>query len=334
MKVGVFGCTKRTVKSAWYPGCAGRGRARCSTEAGLGLGCRAAPQPPSSSGAALKTLRQRLSSHPNVRIGGVLVASVALVALLGPFLAPWDPAVQDIATGLDASGAPVGPGAAHLLGTDALGRDVLSRLLVGARISLLVGFAATGISMGIGLVIGLVSGYFRGIIDTVAMRSVDVLMSFPFLLLCIALVAVREPGLDNVLLVLGLLGWTTMARVVRGKVLAEREQEYVQAARALGLGHGRILFRHILPNVVGPVMVLSTLGVASTILAESVLSYLGLGVPPPTPSWGAMISEGQAWYRLAPGLVAAPGLCILVTVLGFNLLGEGLRDVLDPRDAG
>jgi len=164
------------------------------------------------------------------------------------------------------------------------------------------------------------------------MRAVDVLMSFPFLLLCIALVAVREPGLSNVLLVLGLLGWTTTARVVRGKVLAEREKEYVQAARALGLGHTRIIFRHILPNVVGPVIVLATLGVAATILAESVLSYLGLGVPPPTPSWGAMISEGQPWYRLAPRLIFLPGVCILLTVLGFNLLGEGLRDVLDPKD--
>jgi len=267
-----------------------------------------------------------------VRVGGVLVALVLLVAVFGPFLAPMDPAAQDIAAGLSANGAPIGPSAAHLLGTDPLGRDILSRLLVGARISMLVGVLATTIALSIGLVVGLVAGYFRGIVDTIAMRAVDVLMSFPFLLLCIALVAVREPGIDNVLMVLGLLGWTTMARVVRGKVLSEREKEYVQAARALGLGHTRIIFRHILPNVVGPVMVLATLGVAATILAESVLSYLGLGVPPPTPSWGSMISEGQAWYRLAPRLIFVPGICILITVLGFNLLGEGLRDVLDPKD--
>jgi len=280
----------------------------------------------------VKTTTQRLAAHPNVRIGGVLVALIAVVALVGPLLAPQDPSAQDLIAGLTAMGAPIGPSAAHWLGSDALGRDVLSRLLIGARISLLVGVAATVIALGIGLVVGLVAGYFRGSIDTVAMRAVDVLMSFPFLLLCIALVAVREPGLSNVLLVLGLLGWTTTARVVRGKVLAEREKEYVQAARALGLGHTRIIFRHILPNVVGPVIVLATLGVAATILAESVLSYLGLGVPPPTPSWGAMISEGQPWYRLAPRLIFLPGVCILLTVLGFNLLGEGLRDVLDPKD--
>lgn len=280
----------------------------------------------------MKTTTQRLAAHPNVRIGGVLVALIAVVALVGPLLAPQDPSAQDLIAGLTAMGAPIGPSAAHWLGSDALGRDVLSRLLIGARISLLVGVAATVIALGIGLVVGLVAGYFRGSIDTVAMRAVDVLMSFPFLLLCIALVAVREPGLSNVLLVLGLLGWTTTARVVRGKVLAEREKEYVQAARALGLGHTRIIFRHILPNVVGPVIVLATLGVAATILAESVLSYLGLGVPPPTPSWGAMISEGQPWYRLAPRLIFLPGVCILLTVLGFNLLGEGLRDVLDPKD--
>ena len=280
----------------------------------------------------MKTTTQRLAAHPNVRIGGVLVALIAVVALVGPLLAPQDPSAQDLIAGLTAMGAPIGPSAAHWLGSDALGRDVLSRLLIGARISLLVGVAATVIALGIGLVVGLVAGYFRGSIDTVAMRAVDVLMSFPFLLLCIALVAVREPGLSNVLLVLGLLGWTTTARVVRGKVLAEREKEYVQAARALGLGHTRIIFRHILPNVVGPVIVLATLGVAATILAESVLSYLGLGVPPPTPSWGAMISEGQPWYRLAPRLIFLPGVCILLTVLGFNLLGEGLRDVMDPKD--
>ena len=274
----------------------------------------------------------RLLRHLGVRLGGGLVLIVALLALLGPWIAPWDPSWQDIAGGLDADGGPTGPGAAHWLGTDALGRDLLSRLLVGARVSLLVGVAATAIALSIGVGVGLVAGYFRGLTDTLAMRAVDVVMSFPFLLLCIALVGIREErGISNVFIVLGLLGWTTTARVVRGKVLGEREREYVEAARALGLGHGRILLRHVLPNVLGPVMVLATLGVASAILAESVLSYLGLGVPPPTPSWGAMISEGEAWYRLAPRLVFVPGICVLTTVLGFNLLGEGLRDVLDPR---
>lgn len=197
----------------------------------------------------------------------------------------------------------------------------------------MVGAVATTISLGIGVMLGLVSGYFRGWWDTLIMRLTDVVLSFPFLLLCIALVGIREErGISNVFLVLGLLGWTTMARVVRGKVLAEREKEYVEAARALGYGHGRVVLRHVLPNVIGPVVVLATLGVAASILAESVLSYLGLGVPPPTPSWGAMISEGQPWFRLAPQLIFLPGGFILLTVLGFNLLGEALRDVLDPRE--
>jgi len=276
--------------------------------------------------------RDRILRHPNVRVGGALVLFVALLAAFGPLLAPHDPAAQDIVAGLSADGAPAGPSAEYWLGTDALGRDLLSRLLVGARVSLMVAAAATGISLGIGVLVGLLSGWYRGWLDTIAMRAVDVILSFPFLLLCIALVGVREePGLSTVYLVLGLLGWTTMARVVRSKVLAEREKEYVEAARAIGMTDLRIMFREVLPNVIGPVMVLATLGIAATILAESVLSYLGLGVPPPTPSWGAMIAEGQSWYRLAPRLIFVPGLCILLTVLGFNLLGEGLRDVLDPR---
>ena len=281
----------------------------------------------------MKTLAQRAGAHPGIRIGGTLVVFIALIAVLGPLLAPYNPGLQDMNSGLDMEGAPSGFSSVHWLGCDALGRDVLSRLLHGARISLIVGVCATLISMVIGVSIGLFAGYFRGLVDAAAMRTVDVVMSFPFLLLCIALVGVRqERGISNVLLVLGLLGWTTMARVVRGKVLAEREKEYVEAARALGMGHLRIMFRHVLPNVVGPVMVLATLGVAGSVLAESVLSYLGLGVPPPTPSWGSMISEGQPWYRLAPRLIFLPGGLILLTVLGFNLLGEGLRDVLDPRD--
>lgn len=275
---------------------------------------------------------RRLLAHPGVRVGGGLVVAVVLVALLGPLFAPADPAAQDITHGLGPLGEPVGPGPAALLGTDPLGRDVLSRALYGARVSLAVGFASTAISLGIGVAVGLVAGYFRGWIDTVLMRAADVVLSFPFLLLCIALVGVREErGISNVFVVLGLLGWTTMARVVRGKVLSVREMDFVEAARAMGLGHTRILVRHVLPNVIGPVVVLATLGVAGSILAESVLSYLGLGVPPPTPSWGAMISEGQGWYRLAPRLIWIPGGLVLLTVLGFNLLGEGLRDVLDPR---
>ena len=255
------------------------------------------------------------------------------MAVVGPYLSPYDPGFQDMVNGIDPQGAPATPSWIHLLGCDALGRDVLSRLLHGAQVSLLVGVVATLISLVIGVTVGLVSGFFGGIVDNLAMRSVDVVMSFPFLLLCIALVGVRQSrGIENVFIVLGLLGWTTMARVVRGKVLAEREKEYVEAAKALGLTNVRVMVYHVLPNVIGPVLVLATLGVAGSVLAESVLSYLGMGVPPPTPSWGAMIAEGQAWYRLAPRLIAVPGVMILLTVLGFNLLGEGLRDVVDPQD--
>lgn len=277
------------------------------------------------------TLR-RLLRHNGVRVGGSLVLLVLLVTLFGPLLAPHDPTDQFFDTGLSPIGAPVGPGGEFPLGTDHLGRDVLSRLLYGARVSMAVGFVATGIVLLIGVTLGLLAGYFRGWVDTLLMRLTDVMLSFPFLLLCIVIAKLRdERGLVNVFLVLGLLGWTTMARVVRGKVLSLREMEYVQAARALGASHTRVIVRHILPNVLGPVVVLATLNVAVTILSESVLSYLGLGVPAPAPSWGQMLQDGQPYYRIAPRLIFLPGVMILITVLGFNLLGEGLRDVLDPK---
>jgi ABC-type dipeptide/oligopeptide/nickel transport system permease subunit len=256
-----------------------------------------------------------------------------LFTLLGPWLAPHDYASQYSDTGLSPEGAPLGPSAAFPLGTDHLGRDVLSRLMYGAWVSMAVGFVATAISLVIGVSFGLLAGYFRGWVDTLLMRFTDVMLSFPFLLLCIVIVKLRgEPGIGNVFLVLGLLGWTSMARVVRSKVLSLREMEFVTAARALGAGHLRILLRHILPNILGPVIVLATLNIAVSILSESVLSYLGLGVPAPAPSWGQMLSDGQAFYRIAPRLIFAPGALILLTVLGFNLLGEGLRDVLDPKN--
>ena len=264
--------------------------------------------------------------------GGVLLL-LALLALLAPVLAPWDPLHQDIALGLDAVGAPVGPSWRHPLGTDPLGRDLLSRLLFGARVSLLVGVCATAISAPLGLLIGLWSGTARGWVDAVLMRLTDLVLSFPFLLLCVALVGLREArGVSNVLLVLGLLGWTSVARVVRARALIEREKAYVEAARAAGFGVLHIMFVEVLPNVLAPAVVLATLGVAGAILSESVLSYLGLGVPPPAPSWGGMMSEAQPWLRLRPLLLLWPGAAILIAVLAFNLLGEGLRDRLDPRD--
>lgn len=278
-----------------------------------------------------KTLR-RLSRHLGVRIGGTLVLLIILFALFGPFLAPYDPTEQFFDEGLSEMGAPMPPSSMFWLGTDNLGRDVLSRLLCGARVSIAIALVSTFISLGIGVLLGLVSGYYKGKIDTLIMRLTDIVLSFPFLLLCLVLVQLRgEPGMTNVFLALGILGWTTMARVVRGKVLSLREMEFVQAAQALGASQGRIIFRHILPNILGPVIVLATLSIAAMILSESFLSYLGLGVPPPNPSWGKMLAEGQPFYRIAPWLIFGPGVMILLTVLGFNLLGEGLRDVLDPK---
>jgi len=269
-------------------------------------------------------------------IAGLIVTAIVLgFAVAGPLLA-GDPQAQDIDGGLSALGAPLPPHAGSLLGTDSLGRDVWARVVGGAAVSLQVAALATLISLTIGVGIGLVAGYAGGAIDAALMRLVDLVLSFPFLLLAILLAALlREAGLGSstapVFVTLGVVGWTTMARVVRGKVLSLRELEFVHAARALGAGPVRILRRHLLPNVVGVVIVLATLGFAQNILAESTLSYLGLGPPPPTPTWGRMLYEGQAYYRTAPWLILAPGTAILLTVISFNLLGEGLRDALDPH---
>jgi peptide/nickel transport system permease protein len=269
-------------------------------------------------------------------VGGLVIALlVLLLAAAGP-LAAGDPQAQDIDDGLSEFGAPLGPSDDALLGTDSLGRDVWSRVVGGAAVSLQVAAIATLISLTIGVGIGLIAGYAGGWVDAALMRLVDLVLSIPFLLLAILLASLlrqREIGSSSapVFITLGIVGWTTMARVVRGKVLSLRELDFVHAARALGAGPGRILRRHLLPNVFGVVIVLATLGFAQNILAESVLSYLGLGPPPPSPTWGRMLYEGQPYYRTAPWLFLAPGTAILLTVISFNLLGEGLRDALDPH---
>jgi peptide/nickel transport system permease protein len=268
-------------------------------------------------------------------VAGALIALCVLgLAVLAPLIA-GDPGAQDIDHGLSEMGAPMGPRDGSPLGSDSLGRDVWSRVVGGAAVSLQVAGLATLISLTIGVAIGLIAGYAGGVVDSALMRLVDLVLSFPFLLLAILLAALlREAeigsGTAPVFITLGVVGWTTMARVVRGKVLTLRELEFVHAARAVGAGPGRILVRHLLPNVIGVVLVLATLGFAQNILAESTLSYLGLGPPPPTPTWGRMLYEGQAYYRTAPWLIMAPGVAILLTVVSFNLLGEGLRDALDP----
>jgi peptide/nickel transport system permease protein len=277
----------------------------------------------------------RFRRNRGALVGLVLVGIVVVMTFLAPLLDQHTPYGKNIKTGLSELGAPQPPSAEFPLGTDHLGRCNASRVLHGAKISLLVGFAATLLALVIGTLIGLIAGYVGGAADTALMRLVDLVLAFPFLLLVIALAAVlRESGagLGAVLIVLGVVGWTTAARVIRGKVLVLREMDFVQGARAVGATRMRIVLRHILPNVAGPSIVLATISVAQMIIAESTLSYLGLGAPPPTPTWGRMLSEGQVYMRGAPWLVIVPGVAILVTVLGFNLLGEGLRDAFDPRD--
>jgi peptide/nickel transport system permease protein len=258
------------------------------------------------------------------RAGAAIVCVTLLTALLGPALTGIDPAFQDLPLRLE------GPSAAHWLGLDELGRDILARLLAGARISLLVGAVVVGISATVGTLFGSIAGYYGGVVDEVVSRVSDILMAFPGLLLAIAIVAVLGPSLTNVVVALTLIGWVGYARLVRGQVLRVRELEYVQAARALGAAAPRILLRHVVPAALPALIVQATLGMGGAILAEASLSFLGLGVQPPTPSWGTMLSYGRSHLLDAPHLTIFPGLAIAVLVLGFNFLGDGLRDALDP----
>ncbi len=266
-----------------------------------------------------------LSRYGMLFFGAFIVLAMSVLALLAPWIAPFDPAQLD----LDHILMPAS--AEHLLGTDALGRDILSRLLYGARVSLWVGFVAVGISSVIGIVLGLVSGFFGGWVDEVIMRGVDVMLCFPSFFLILAVIAFLEPSLTNIMVVIGLTSWMGVARLVRAETLSVRERDYIAAARLAGASAPRILFLHILPNTLAPVLVSATLGVAGAILIESSLSFLGLGVQPPDASWGNMLMEGKNVLEIAPWLSLWPGLSILVTVLGYNLLGESLRDLLDPR---
>ena len=262
-------------------------------------------------------------------VGAGLVGLFAAGTLLAPWLAPFDP------TQVPASLAQTmlrPPGSAHVLGTDALGRDLLSRVLHGGRVSLAIGVGVEAIAAAIGIALGLLAGYHGGWRDGALMRFTDVVMAFPSLILAIGLIAVFErPGLDKVAVVLVALGWTTIARVVRGEVLSVKEREYVQAARALGTPDVLLMARHVLPNVAGPVIVTATIGVGSNMVAEAGLSFLGLGAQAPTISWGSMLAEGQTFLASAPWVAVFPGLALMLAVLGVNLLGDGLRDRLDPR---
>lgn len=261
-------------------------------------------------------------------IGLGLLASMTALALLAPWLALADPLQGDLARRLT---PPAFFANGYFLGTDQQGRDILSRIIFGARVSLLVGAVSVIVAGTIGVVLGLISGYFGGLTDDIIMRVADIQMSFPFLALAIAIVAVLGPGLVNLIIVLGVAGWILYARVVRGEVLSVRERDFIIAARVMGAPHLRILARHILPNVMAPVTVIATFAFAQMVITEASLSFLGLGVPPPEPTWGSMLSDARGYLQVAWWPATFPGLAIMLTVLGINLLGDWLRDVLDPR---
>jgi len=257
----------------------------------------------------------------------VLIVTVALSADLWVPTTFADPLAINTTPGASLQA----PSAEHPFGTDRLGRDVLSRVIYGARISLAVGLIAVAISLVIGLTLGAISGYFGGLVDTLVMRSADVFFAFPYILFAIALVAVLGPSYQNVFIAIGILGWPAIARVFRSSILSVKQNEYVDAARAMGASHVRILFRHIMPNAIAPIIVYGTMSIGGAIMTEAALSFLGMGVQPPTPSWGLMLSDARALMFVAPWLVFWPGLAILTTVLAFVLMGDGLRDALDVK---
>ncbi len=270
-------------------------------------------------------LLKELMKNPMSCTGLLFVVALALIAIFAKELSPYDPQAIDTYHILEA------PSQSHLLGTDALGRDVLSRLIYGARISLLVGIVAVGIATAIGTVLGAIAGFYGGVVDMVIMRLVDVMLCFPTIFLIMAVIAFLEPSIWNIMAVIGLTSWMGVARLVRAEFLSLRSRDFVLAAKVIGASDWRILFGHILPNAIAPVIVAATLGVGSAILTESALSFLGIGVQPPTPSWGNMLTAGKDNIEIAWWLSVFPGLAILITVLAYNLLGEGLREVLDPR---
>lgn len=264
--------------------------------------------------------------NPLAAIGTMLVIIFVLFAVFAPWIARQDPASINLPTRLSS------PTHAHWFGTDELGRDILSRIIYGARISMLVGSSVVAASLAIGLIVGSIAGYYGGRIDRfVNIVLMNAFLSFPGILLAIAFVAFRGPGIFNLVLALSLGGWVGYARLVRGQVLAAREREFVEAARALGAGDLRIIVRHILPNIIQPVIVQAAIGMAGAILAEATMSFLGLGVPPPTASWGTMLNDGRAHLFDAPHLVLFPALAVMLAVLSFNFIGDALRDYLDPR---
>lgn len=273
-----------------------------------------------SSFEALKDLRQSVSAVT----GLVLISILVLVALIGPWIAPADPLIPEPLIRLQ------GPSMEHLFGTDSLGRDILSRVIYGTRISLMIGVISVGISLIPGTILGLFAGYFGKRVDSIIMRCMDMLLAFPAILLAIFITAILEPSLTNTMVAVGIVYIPHYARIVRASVLSLKGQLFVQAIEHLGGSHRRIIFKHILPNCLPPIIVYATLGMGTAVLQAAALGFLGLGAQPPSPEWGAMLSEGRQYIQLAPHVAAFPGAAILLLVLGFNLFGDGLRDVLDP----
>ncbi|TXI47653.1 ABC transporter permease [Methylophilus sp.] len=268
---------------------------------------------------------QKLLQNPLAVTGLCLIGIILLLALLAPWIAPYDPDAVQVKQIL------IGPSAEHWMGTDGLGRDVWSRMLFGGRVSLLVGLVAVGISTAIGVILGALAGYYRGWVDTVIMRLVDIMLSIPSFFLILAVIAFLSPSITNVMIVIGLTSWMSVTRLVRAEFLSLTQREFVAASTALGAQDWRVIFKHCLPNSLTPVLVSVVLGIASAVLLESGLSFLGLGVQPPQASWGNILTDGKEYIQFAWWLSLYPGLAILITVLGYNLLGEGLRDVFDPR---
>jgi len=280
--------------------------------------------PTRASPGRLVMLKRVAAKNPLGMVGALLILLLLLTAIFAGFIAPYDP-VSQLARRLTA------PNDVYLLGTDEFGRDVLSRIIYGSRISLYVGVVSVGIALGIGGTLGLIAGYFGGWIDNLIMRLMDVMFSIPSLVLAIAITGILGPNLRNAMIAIGIVYTPTFARVARGPVLSIVQLEYIQAARTIGARDWRIIARHVLPNVTAPIIVQTTLSLSTAILAEAVLSFLGLGTQPPEPSWGTMLGTGRKFMETAPWIAVFPGIAIMLAVLGFNLLGDGLRDALDPR---
>lgn len=267
----------------------------------------------------------QLRKNPGAKGGGIVLVALGVIALIAPLVAPFDPIQQGV-------GAPLaGPSFDHLMGTDQFGRDVFSRVLLGARISLRIGFISIGIAAVIGLVLGLIAGYYEGKLEKVIVALIDVMLAFPGILLAVAVVAVLGPSLTNAMIAVGIAQIPTFTRMVRGSVLSEKHNIYIESARVAGCSDSRLLLRHLLPNVISPIIILATLGLGLAILSGSALTFIGLGAQPPTPEWGAILVGGRSFLRVAPWITTFPGLAIMISVVAVNLVGDGLREALEPR---